>query len=181
LKFLIARFLKYKTSDLTIIYNEFGKPMLQPEKGQPVVHFNASHSGDYALLGFSKVQVLGVDLEKTEERREWRGILSKHFDVGEQRYVSEGGGETEQIRRFYRLWTLKEAWIKCEGTGLFTALENLHLPMQPLKEGRPLFVQGYSLLSLDPGPDYSAALAVQGPLGGISAWRADPEQILAGA
>lgn len=154
--------------------------MLQVEKGASPLHFSVSHSGDYALLGFSRTQVLGVDLEKMEAQRAWRDILNKHFDADENAYVREGGGETEQARRFYRLWTLKEAWIKCEGTGLFKALEEVHLPTELLEEGPAFPAQGCSLLPIDlPRLDYAGALAVQGELREVSACQATPDQILA--
>ena len=74
--------------------------------------FNISHSGRYVVLSVSNEPV-GVDIELLQRGR--RKIASKFFTL-------EGNIQIDQSydpdRTFTRLWTLKEAFLKCIGTSI---------------------------------------------------------------
>jgi len=87
-------------------YGEFGKPYLPG--GPP---FSLSHGGELVVLAVGEQGTeLGVDVERTD--RSWRGAVARRlFTQEEQRWLN---GSSE---RFFRLWTRKEAVLKCRGSG----------------------------------------------------------------
>ena len=77
-------------------------------------HFNLSHSGDYVAVAISVEQV-GVDLEQWKERLPVADLAAHAFRPEEAAAIA---GSTEPHLLFYRLWTAKEAVMKCTGLGL---------------------------------------------------------------
>ena len=74
--------------------------------------FNISHSGRYVVLSISNEPV-GVDIELLQRGR--RKIASKFFTLEENIQIDQS---YDPDRTFTRLWTLKEAFLKCIGTGI---------------------------------------------------------------
>ena len=72
--------------------------------------FNLSHSGDWVMCAISKDCELGCDVEK---------INHADLRVAERVFTRS---ELEWVKRddcaFYRIWTLKESVMKCDGRGL---------------------------------------------------------------
>ncbi len=111
---------------------EHGKPYLEtsglPEESQ--VYFNLSHSGEYAICSIAFAEN-GCDVERIRKNaagnREATGInrIARHFfPAEEQRWIEAGGDEEEQAKRFTRLWTLRESYVKATGKGLSEKQEN---------------------------------------------------------
>ena len=103
-RFLLKKMIKelYGREEFTLRYNENGKPVLD------FCFFSISHSGDFAVCAVSDFPV-GVDIEQigSFNRRE-RYML---FTPRESEYVNECNCD----RRFYTIWTRKEAYIKAKG------------------------------------------------------------------
>lgn len=74
--------------------------------------FNITHAGDYAVLALS-AQPVGVDLERFRPI-DWQRIAERFFHPLERAYLSRSA---EPERDFFRIWTLKESYLKAEGTG----------------------------------------------------------------
>lgn len=108
-KQLIGDFFGLNPLTVNFQYTERGKPYL-PLKD---IHFNISHSGDYALIGVSQYPI-GVDIEKIKPNRDFKRLAETVLSEDERAWVF--AQDTEQ--RFYHLWTLKEARLKCDGDGL---------------------------------------------------------------
>ena len=88
---------------------ENGKPCL---KDRPDLHFNLSHSGQWAMCALSDSSV-GVDIETVRPRREnLPAYVFKGTEYG--RYLALGGDWSA----FYTLWTERESVIKYTGEGL---------------------------------------------------------------
>ncbi len=98
-------------SDLLIIENEFGKPEFADKK----VHFNISHSKNAVACVLSDFPV-GVDVEVIKHIRS--NVMNKCFSTSERAYV-------KSPRDFYRIWTLKEAYVKCLGCGISRRLSDI--------------------------------------------------------
>jgi 4'-phosphopantetheinyl transferase len=95
-----------------------GKPYLIDEP----VRFNLSHSGNYAVIGISDSSEIGVDTEQIRDDIEYRDIAARYFSPVEYSWLIDGS-DTEQRERFYRLWVVKEAFLKATGEGLGTPLD----------------------------------------------------------
>lgn len=87
---------------------------------RPDVHFNLSHSGNYAVCAVSD-QETGID---TEQPARIEHTLAREFFHPDEAAFLDSLPETQYQEYFFRLWTLKEAYVKYLGTGLTTALDS---------------------------------------------------------
>ena len=115
-----------------------GKPFL-PEK--PDVHFNLSHSGNWAVIAWGPSEV-GVDVETPGRDTKIDAIARRYFHPEEQHFIF--GKEDGRHQRFFEIWTGKESYVKYLGTGLkkdltsFSVLsleENVKLRWETLPDG----------------------------------------------
>jgi 4'-phosphopantetheinyl transferase len=106
--------------DLVLEKTAFGKPFLPRS---PDLHFNLSHSGDWACCAIDSMK-LGIDVEKMKpidmkiadrffSEREAAGLFSKP--------------EADRLKCFYDIWTLKESYIKAIGKGLSIPLDSFSI------------------------------------------------------
>lgn len=98
---MLAQQLNKAPEDIRFAYNENGKPLCDG------AWFSLSHSGDIVVCAVSD-QPIGLDVEQIRPVRP--GPL-KALPPEERTYAAAG----EEPERFWRLWTAKEAWIKCRG------------------------------------------------------------------
>ena len=87
-------------------YNKHGKPI--SANGE----FNVSHSGKYVVLSKSKKPV-GVDIEILQRGK--NKIAHRFFTIDECIQIDRS---YDRDNTFTRIWTLKEAFLKCIGTGI---------------------------------------------------------------
>ncbi|WP_160165675.1 4'-phosphopantetheinyl transferase family protein [Clostridium botulinum] len=99
-------------SEIQFIKNSFGKPLL---KNFEKIHFNLSHSGDWAVCGVNYGYPIGVDVEQIKEIN--LQIAESFFTTEECDYILNKP-QKEAIETFYNIWTLKESYVKAEGKGL---------------------------------------------------------------
>lgn len=90
-------------------YNIYGKPFCDCK-----IHFNISHSGDYALCGFSKNNI-GLDIECINA--DYVNIAYDFFPKEEALEIEMLGKEQQAIC-FTEMWVRKESFIKAIGKGL---------------------------------------------------------------
>lgn len=131
--------------------DENGKPFF-PDR--PDLCFNLSHSGGLALCGVGAAP-LGVDLERVRPRR--AGLENFVFSPAERAWFQQLRGDWWS---FYTLWTLKEAKVKCLGTGLRQAPRTISVPLlRPGEEGvwEGLTFRAYA------GDGWRAALCTRAP------------------
>ncbi|MDE6690924.1 MAG: 4'-phosphopantetheinyl transferase superfamily protein [Clostridia bacterium] len=98
------------TGEVRIENGLWEKPRLISPQG---VYFNLSHSGEWTVAAVSDNEI-GVDIQQVKpvDMR----LATRFFAEDERRQIeSAGDGATEL---FYRLWTVKEAYLKALGTGL---------------------------------------------------------------
>ncbi len=108
-----------KTLDFT--ENEWGKPELQSQPAPPL-YFNLSHKPGLAVLLVSRHGPIGVDVEEASKPLDdIEHIAARFFAPEEHRELMALPPEARQ-ERFYRLWTLKESYIKARGQGLSLGL-----------------------------------------------------------
>lgn len=98
--------------EAVLAYGVHGKPCL-PE--YPDIYFNLSHSGEMAIAVFADSAV-GCDVELVECAD--MAIAEKFFSKNEYQYLAGFSDKRQQDEAFYRLWTLKESFVKATGAGL---------------------------------------------------------------
>lgn len=89
-----------------------GKPYLP---GEPQIHFNLSHSENMALAVFAGTET-GCDIEKIQEAD--MALAEKFLHPGEYAYLARQPKGTQRNEAFYRIWTLKESFVKAVGAGM---------------------------------------------------------------
>lgn len=93
-----------------------GKPALA---GRQDLHFNLSHGGQRVLCAVSDRPV-GCDVEPVTEMDP--EIARRFFAPGEYAYLL-GAEPARRQETFFRLWTLKESFVKATGLGMALPLE----------------------------------------------------------
>jgi 4'-phosphopantetheinyl transferase len=100
-----------------------GRPRFAAQFDSLGLHFNLSHTQDHLALAVAREPVIGVDIEKIEARASLPRIAARYFTSGEAQALA-ALPPGERPRRFFGLWTLKEAWLKATGEGLGAGLHN---------------------------------------------------------
>lgn len=114
-----------KSEDIYFDQNEYGKLSLLE---YPNFHFNISHTRNAVAVAFSD-EPIGIDVEKLWEAD--TQIAHRFFTANEVDYI-ENVAE-EKNRRFYEIWTKKEAYIKRIGKGLSTPLDSFDVTSEELR------------------------------------------------
>ena len=108
-------------ADWRFVAGERGKPELAPEFAGCGLRFNISHTALLVAMAVTRGGQIGVDVECLNARAAPLALATRYFTSSEARHLA-GLPATEQQRHFYRLWTLKEAWLKATGTGVAEGL-----------------------------------------------------------
>lgn len=120
LRFALAAAVGCQMQDLRFVRDQNGRPLLRDYAG---VQFNLSHSGGLAACIVTKNTPCGIDIEHIRPDKQITDIARRHFSPAEQRYLAQINSDETRQQAFYRLWTLKEAFLKALGTGLRTPLD----------------------------------------------------------
>ncbi len=183
LRTLLAGYLGIHPWEVRFAYNAFGKPALPGELRRATgLEFNLAHAGELALLAFARGRAVGVDLEPIQAEMKVQDIARHFFALEEQTSLAALPPE-ERTLGFFNCWTRKEAYLKARGEGLSIPLEDFHVSLAPGDppallgfRGQPEEASRWSLMALDLGPDLAAALAVEGPIARVRAWRWPEEE-----
>lgn len=125
LRVLTGSYTRQNSKQVRFTKDANNKPVLVGNTGWQM---NVSHSGGWILLAVGKVS-LGVDVEQIQPQFSFNDILTTSFSLAEQAYVGAG---PDSRRRFYQVWTRKEALVKATGNGMddyfsqVPALDGLH-------------------------------------------------------
>jgi len=97
--------------------NNYGKPFIANKKN---IHFNLAHSGgivccivDNFPVGIDVELISPIDLD-----------IAFNFFSSKECFNLSNLPANEQIKYFYKLWVLKESYIKAEGKGLSISLNS---------------------------------------------------------
>lgn len=102
-------------------FGEWGKPIL---KYQPCIHFSLSHSGDYAICSIGEKRV-GNDIEGVRYGR--LKVADRFFAQEELDWMYAVQDEEEITQRMFRIWTMKESFLKATGKGISLPLNEFAL------------------------------------------------------
>ena len=103
----------------------YGKPCLVGTHG-PL--FNVSHSGRWALIGFSDSRNIGVDIEFMRAAGGELELARSYFSAAEYRSL-EGLERDMLLSSFYKIWTCKEAVLKAHGAGISQHLKDFSVEL----------------------------------------------------
>ncbi|HEY8063397.1 MAG TPA: 4'-phosphopantetheinyl transferase superfamily protein [Methylosinus sp.] len=87
----------------------------RPELAGGGVSFNVSHSGDCALVAFSRHWAVGVDIERVDATADVAGLATITLTREEREGIDVAG--------FFERWVAKEAALKALGLGITEKLQ----------------------------------------------------------
>ena len=120
IKTTLAKILNCKSTD--IILRATPKGRLELEFPISNLSFNLSHSNNLVVLGVSDMRI-GIDIEFIKKRN-FVEIAESFFTAEEFNLLKKANSLEEQQNLFYKYWTLKEAFIKCNGEQIFNKSSN---------------------------------------------------------
>lgn len=100
--------------DMKYTFNAYGKPYFANAED---LHFSISHSGEYAMVVLSDKEI-GCDIQQIKDIN--LSIADRFFTAEERKYV-------KCTENFFRIWTLKESFIKAIGKGLALPLNSFSI------------------------------------------------------
>lgn len=115
---------KEQVLDLKYNYGIHGKPYLTDF---PNFYFNISHSGNLVVCAISKHEI-GVDVQQHVQMKEQ---LAKRFFTEEECLMLTAQENREAYERlFFRLFCIKESYIKYTGRGMSQGLDSFKIDLE---------------------------------------------------
>lgn len=163
--------------DMEYVLGEWGKPSLRE---YPEIHFSLSHSGAYAMCSIGGSPV-GNDVERVRTGR--LKVAERFFTAQELAFLYSGQDESvkksrpnnsgygsrnaceeeeEIVQRMFRIWTMKESFLKVTGRGMTLSLKDFSVIVE--KEGDKVLVEhcfdaaAYHMKEYADIPGYRAAV-----------------------
>jgi 4'-phosphopantetheinyl transferase len=109
-----------------------GKPRIDRDIGRPEVQFNLSHTRGLVAVAVALHGAIGVDVEKIDGAKADFALAEAHFAPAEVEMLRRTP-EADRAMCFFRLWTLKEAYIKATGAGLAAPLDSFAFTFEPIR------------------------------------------------
>jgi len=166
LRLIVAPYLDVKPTELRFQYGPHGKPALAEKFLNSGICFNVSHSHGLALYAVASGSMVGVDIEKILPDLAYAQMAARYFSPKEMETLQKLPPD-QQREGFFNCWTRKEAYLKARGYGLDFPPDRFSVSLVPGEPtvlldhtSDPREVSMWSIEDLDPGPGYSAGLAV---------------------
>lgn len=119
IRLMLHRKFGISNDEIVISIGKYGKPFVL---NFPEFHYNISHTRNAIAVALSCKDV-GIDIERILNNQQ--KIATRCFTADEYKYIY--GEQSYQDRRFYEIWTKKEAYIKCVGKGLTMQLNSFNV------------------------------------------------------
>ncbi|MGE7908214.1 4'-phosphopantetheinyl transferase family protein [Lysinibacillus xylanilyticus] len=118
LRYILSKKMNLNMTQIVFSKNKFGKYFLENEHN---IHFNLSHSGDWCI-GVISDSPIGVDIELMKPIN--MDVVEYAFHPSEVLQFKQLKNN-QQTEYFYKLWTMKESYLKAIGTGFSSWNQNL--------------------------------------------------------
>lgn len=126
-EYLLMQSLKKQQIDyekIEIGFVENNKPIIN--NCSKNINYNLSHSGEMAMCIISDKDV-GCDIQKMSDKENCIEIAERFFHPEEIKIIKNAKDKNEL---FYRIWSLKESYIKATGKGLQTPLKDFRISLE---------------------------------------------------
>lgn len=129
LRQVIGRELNVAPDALRFDHSSTGRPRVRaPSKGMDL-RFSVSHADAWGLLGITRGQAIGVDVERLRSDLPVHRLAERFFTRRESTRLRHSPKD-RRIEDFIRMWTAKEALIKAHGETVPQALRRYELDVQ---------------------------------------------------
>ncbi len=163
---VLSRYAEKTPAEWRFSKNKHGKPEIIHESSSPPLRFNLSHSKGLIACAVTMGHDVGVDVENINDRPVNLDVADRFFSPAEVNDLSSFP-HSEQEKRFFDYWTLKESYVKARGKGLSFHLDQFSFL---LAKNRPLgisFDSGirdnpdqWKFFRIKPTVDHIAAISV---------------------
>lgn len=166
LRTIISFYLDAEAGRLQLCYGRYGKPALSSNCNPKMLKFNMSHSNGLALYAFAHQREVGIDIEHIRDVPEMEQIAGLFFSDTEKK-VFCSLPENKKKAIFFQIWTRKESYIKCIGTGLNESLDTFDVLSEADDIPGPIAgdlkkTSQWHIEDLNPSSAHAAAYAIRG-------------------
>lgn len=126
------------------------------ERSPEGIDFNLSHSGNQVAVAVARGLRVGIDIECVIDRDNAADVASRVFSEAERDLLMRTS-PAGYLARWYQIWTMREAYVKAQGTGLSgIAAELPDSGTSWLAHGVRGVAQGYAATAVACREDYHA-------------------------
>lgn len=164
LRLALAHYLQCSPRDLQFLQGPNGKPQLASSPAHPPLSFNLSHTRGMVACALALEGNCGIDVECIRPMKQLEGVAETVFSAEELEYLARAGsGDAARLPAFFKLWTLKEAYIKTTGLGMSAPLKQISIDPERLSlldgSRAPHETRNWLFDSWMPAPGHALALA----------------------
>lgn len=122
---LLGAYVQQAPASLQFTRSRHGKPELVQPAATPeqTLKFNLSHTRGLLVLAVTAADEIGVDVESITREAEMLALAERYFAASEVAML-RAADPLQLHELFFRLWTLKEAYVKARGLGLQLGLDS---------------------------------------------------------
>ncbi len=172
LRLLLSRYCQRHPASLRFVRGPWGKPLIDSPDVPRLLHFNLSHSADFAAIAVSHCSPVGIDIEQISDACDPEDVV-RVFTPGEAASLRATPVALRQAA-FFRCWTRKEAYLKARGDGLCFDPARFEVTLEEPPPARWLSVEGdaaesarWRLFTPRPPDGYALALVTDSGIGGV--------------
>jgi 4'-phosphopantetheinyl transferase len=132
LRTMLAFYLNRPALQWQFVSDAEGKPRIDPRDGACECPFSISHTRGLVAAALAADGAVGIDAEHIDPRKADFAMAEAYFASAEVQLL-RATPASEQNLCFFRLWTLKEAYVKATGTGLSTPLKSFAFAFEPIR------------------------------------------------
>lgn len=174
LRILISKYLGTQPGLLKIGHKRKGKPYSLDDPG---LYFNMSNSGKLAVIVFSRDGEVGIDIEQIRSLPDLDEMIEKNFTPKEIKFIL--AKPEEKINRFFRFWTIKEAYLKAIGEGMRLRPDQIEFTIENNIIKRPSIKgvfeeEEWNLKEFSPPFRYAGAVAFRNENAIVKQWKFKP-------
>lgn len=129
LRFVLSRYRGDAPESWRFCEGPQGRPELADAEAAGHLRFSLTHTKESCAVAVALQAAVGIDLESFERTETNIDLVAQSLSHAERDAVAIRAGP-DQRRRFFEIWTLKEAFLKARGTGLAEDLNSFSFSWQ---------------------------------------------------
>jgi 4'-phosphopantetheinyl transferase len=146
LRSVLSQYAGMKPQDIVFGYEVYGRPFVSNVLGDLPCFFSLTHTDGLWVCAVAKFASVGVDAESLGRKIPSAAFMQHHFTAREYAQMCATIA-AQKNSQFLKYWTLKEAYLKARGLGLYGAPNSIELRMHVHNA-----VDGNVLDASDPAP-----------------------------
>ncbi|WP_269620847.1 4'-phosphopantetheinyl transferase family protein [Zhongshania sp. BJYM1] len=176
LRTVLSEYCDLAPEKISFCVNDFGKPELNNSEARGIIQFNTAHTSGLTVCVVTRDNDVGVDAESHAENQSVVNMADDYFSALELQALNSCSDD-QKLDRFYRYWTLKEAYIKARGEGLSIPLHDFSIVLDE-EGGFDGFIgpeaDRWDFRVLCKNLNYTVALAMGGKIENVSYFHSLP-------